>query len=127
MIVGSRNKLGKNNIYALRSKKSIDYAVNEIRRSPIAPFVEALYLYGSCARNEQSYRSDVDLFLELKSDFDAEYYKNDVILLKSAVTPGDMDMPEVDLKVVVGGEWKKNKMLYYQNIIKEGINIWKID
>ena len=72
-------------MYQLHSRKSIEYAVNIIKKSPIAPFVKALYLYGSCVRGEQTYKSDVDLFLELQSDFDTQKYKDDVILLKEGV------------------------------------------
>ena len=112
-------------MYQLHSSKSIEYAVNIIKKSPVAPFVKALYLYGSCARGEQTYGSDVDFFLELKSDFDTQKYKDDVILLKGRVSPADMNMAEVDLKVVIGDEWRKNQMLYYQNILKEGVDIWQ--
>ena len=127
MKVGNRRKINKQNMYQLRSRKSVEYALNVIKNSPVAPFVKALYLYGSCARGEQSYGSDVDLFLELSSDFDTKRYKDDVILLKGKVSPVDINMAEVDLKVVVGDHWKKNQMLYYQNILKEGVDIWQKD
>lgn len=125
MKVGNRRNINKQNIYQLHSSKSIEYAVNVIRKSPVAPFVKALYLYGSCARGEQTYGSDVDLFLELQPDFDTQKYKDDVILLKGRVSPTDINMAEVDLKVVVGDAWRRNQMLYYQNILKEGVNIWQ--
>ena len=67
----------------------------------------------------------MDLFLELQPDFDVQKYKDDIIILKGRVSPTDMNMAEVDLKVVVGDEWKKNQMLYYQNILREGVNIWQ--
>lgn len=123
--VGNRRNIKKQNIYQLHSSKSIEYAVNVIRKSSIAPFVKALYLYGSCARGEQTYGSDVDLFLELQPDFDTKKYKDDVILLKGRVSPTDINMAEVDLKVVVGDDWRRNQMLYYQNILKEGVDIWQ--
>ena len=63
MIVGRKEKaLG---VYKKRSLISINYAIAQIKQSKIAPFVQDLYLYGSCARNEQDYDSDVDLLLEL--------------------------------------------------------------
>lgn len=114
-------------MYQLRIRKSVEYAVNVIKNSPVAPFVKALYLYGSCARGEQRYDSDVDLFLELSPDCDTKKYKDDVILLKGKVSPVDINMAEVDLKVVIGNQWKKNQMLYYQNILKEGVDIWQKD
>lgn len=125
MKIGNRASVSKNGVYQLRSKKSMKYAVDIIKKSPIAPYVKALYLYGSCARNEQTYGSDVDLFLELQPDFDIKKYKDEVILLKGEVSPVSMDMAEVDLKVVVGDSWKRNQMLYYQNILREGVDIWE--
>lgn len=125
MKVGNRRNISQQNIYRLHSSKSIEYAVDIIKKSSVAPFVKALYLYGSCARGEQNYGSDVDLFLELQPDFDVQKYKDDIIILKGRVSPTDMNMAEVDLKVVVGDEWKKNQMLYYQNILREGVNIWQ--
>ena len=125
MKIGNRASVSKHGVYQLRSKKSMKYAVDIIKKSPIAPYVKALYLYGSCARNEQTYGSDVDLFLELQPDFDMKKYKDEVILLKGEVSPVSMDMAEVDLKVVVGDSWKRNQMLYYQNILREGVDIWE--
>lgn len=125
MRVGNRRNISQQDMYRLHSRKSVEYAVDIIRKSPVAPFVKALYLYGSCARGEQIYGSDVDLFLELQPDFDTQKYKDDVILLKGRISPTDMNMAEVDLKVVVGDDWKKNQMLYYQNVLREGVNIWQ--
>lgn len=125
MKVGNRRCLGNDNIYQLRSRRSISYALNIIRRSPVAPYIQALYLYGSCARGEQTYNSDVDLFMVLSPDFNTNKYKNDVILLKSAISPASLEMAEVDLNVAIGDSWKTNQLLYYQNIRSEGIDIWQ--
>ena len=50
----------------------------------------------------------------------AEY----LYLLKSEVSSEELDDAETDLKIVVGDDWKRNKMLYYTNVRKEGIQIW---
>ena len=110
-----------------RSKKSISYAVRQIKESVLAPYIKKLYIYGSCARGEQRYDSDVDLFMELSDEIDLTKYKNDVLFLKTKVSPLDYSLPEVDLKVVVGKAWMKNNMLYYKNVRKEGINIWEAE
>lgn len=125
MIVGNRKRMSISPALVRRSQISINYAVDKIRKSNIAPFVKKLYLYGSCARNEQKYTSDVDLLLELREDFDSLKFKDDIILLKGSVTPSDLNLPEIDLKVVVGDSWRQNKMLYYQNIKTEGIDLWE--
>lgn len=109
-----------------RSQKSIDYAILKIKSSPLSPYVRALYLYGSCARNEQGFKSDVDLFMELDRSIPMPDFKESIILLKSQISPINEELPEIDLKVVIGDSWKNNTMLYYQNIRKDGINLWII-
>lgn len=65
--------------------------------------------------------------MELSDEIDLTKYKNDVLFLKTKVSPLDYSLPEVDLKVVVGKAWMKNNMLYYKNVRKEGINIWEAE
>ena len=125
MIVSGKNSPRVRELYSERSRRAIEYAVREIRASAVAPYVSKLYLYGSCAREEQTYRSDVDLMLELKPTFDISALRDEIILLKSRVNPPQSDMPEIDLKVVVGDEWKDEDTLYFENIKKEGRDIWR--
>lgn len=49
-----------------------------------------------------------------------------MILLKGSVSPSVLDLPDVDLKVVIGDSWKSNNMLYYKNVKMEGINVWEV-
>ena len=65
------------------------------------------------------------LMLELKPTFDISALRDEIILLKSRVNPPQSDMPEIDLKVVVGDEWKDEDTLYFKNIKKEGRDIWR--
>lgn len=123
MIVAKKGKAL--DIYKQKSLLSIEYAITQIKQSKLAPFVQNLYLYGSCARNEQDYDSDVDLLLELSPNIDKKLHFEDMLMLKSKVVPVDDLLPEVDLKIEIGDKWKNNSMLYYQNIRKEGIQIWK--
>ena len=65
------------------------------------------------------------MFLELSDSFRSRPdLKKYIYLLKSEVSSAELDDAETDLKVVVGDEWKKNKMLYYANVRKEGIQVW---
>ncbi|MCD7981981.1 MAG: nucleotidyltransferase domain-containing protein [Clostridiales bacterium] len=112
-------------IKSKRQEQALTYALEQIRKSSVFPYISALYLYGSCARGKEKFSSDVDLFLELKDNFPMKSeLKMDLIRLRSDVSMGDIDNPETDLKIVVGDEWKHNKMLFYKNIRKEGIQIW---
>ena len=40
--------------------------------------------------------------------------------------PVDLTIPEVDLQIVIGHSWAENPMSYYQNVRKDGIQIWKM-
>ena len=125
MIVSGKNSQKIRKVYKERSERAIEYARRQIEESPVAPYLPKLYLYGSCAREEQTYQSDVDLMLELKPTFDINMLRDEIILLKSRVNPAQSDMPEVDLKVVIGNEWEGEHTLYFENIKKEGRNIWQ--
>ena len=73
----------------------------------------------------EKYSSDVDLFLELSESFNSRpELKKYLYLLKSEVSSEELDDAETDLKIVVDDDWKRNKMLYYTNVRKEGIQIW---
>ena len=122
MIVGRKEKVLV--IYKKRSLISINYAIAQIKQSKIAPFVQDLYLYGSCARNEQDYNSDVDLLLELSDDIDLDKYRSDLLILRSKVMPISDDLPEVDLRIEIGDKWKNSSLFFYQNVKKDYISVW---
>lgn len=122
MIVGRKEKALV--IYKKRSLISINYAIAQIKQSKIAPFVQDLYLYGSCARNEQDYDSDVDLLLELSDDIDLDKYRSDLLILRSKVMPISDDLPEVDLRIEIGDKWKNSSLFFYQNVKKDYISVW---
>ena len=110
-------------IRSKRQRNAAEYALRAIQSSCIKPYIKTIYLYGSCARGEEKYSSDVDLFLELSESFRSRpELKKYLYLLKSEVSSEELDDAETDLKIVVGDDWKRNKMLYYTNVRKEGIS-----
>ena len=112
-------------IKSQRHQKALEYALEQIRASSIAPYVNAVYLYGSCARGRETWNSDVDLLLELDEEkYNQSELKIELRILKAEVMTDDVKDPETDLKIVVGEEWKVNTMPFYENIRKEGILIW---
>lgn len=123
MIVGrgSTKKLEK--YYQEKSRGSISYALSAIQKSRLAPYVDAIYLYGSCARCEQNRYSDVDLLLQLTGNTDTKLFHSDIMQLHGAVIPPNPDLPEVDLKVVVGSAWKTSSDLYYRNVRRDGVQL----
>ena len=124
MIVGKRKPVSDDSALGIRSRKSIDYAISQIQNSPLSKYVDSLYLYGSCARREQKFGSDVDLFLVLNDKCSLEQHKSEIFALKGCVTPVKYDLPEVDLTVVIGNDWRQNNLGYYKNIIQDGVSLW---
>ena len=89
------------------------------------PYVEDVILYGSCARKEQNYSSDIDLLLVLSEEFRKnENLMIPLLKLKSQIMTDDIEDPEIDLKIVIGSDWKMNPMQYYKNVKKDGISLW---
>lgn len=125
MLVGKKTSFQVQDIHQNRSKRSIDYAIRQVKKSRLSSFVQKIYVYGSCARKEQSYTSDVDLFIEFAPDFDINTYKDELNDLRGHVSPTDLELPEIDLHVTVGTDWENSSMEYYKNIREEGINIWE--
>lgn len=111
---------------AKRHEAALSEALEGIRKSFIADYVNSIYLYGSYARGDFSWDSDIDLLLVLKEDaLKSREIKREIIWLKGNLTGEDLDAPEIDLKVVFGDGWKGSKDIYYKTILKEGVNIWE--
>ena len=123
MQIQSRKINDKNSTVVKRSHYATQYALRQIKKSPVAPYVTKLLLFGSCARRQQGFSSDVDLLLEVSENI-PEDFRTELVKLRSMVTPVDADAPEVDLRIVIGNAWEKNPMLYYKNISRDGIDIW---
>ena len=46
-------------------------------------------------------------------------------MLKGGISDDDLRAAETDLKVMVGDEWKSSGMLFFENIRREGISVWR--
>ncbi len=109
-----------------RHRKALNYALAAIRKSELAPYVSDVLLYGSCSRGEEKYSSDLDLFIVLIPEYsEKKELRRAMRLLKSEAMTDDINDPEVDLKIVVGNGWENNKMLYYRNVKKDGVSVWR--
>lgn len=118
-------KEGKFQIRSKRQAAALEYALDQLHRSDIAPYIEKVYLYGSCAKGEENWDSDVDIFIQLSETCrDHPEIKKCMILLKGSASTDNIEEPEADLKFVVGPEWRRNSMLYYKNVKKDGVEVW---
>ena len=59
------------------------------------PFVQKVYLFGSCARNTETWGSDVDLFVVV----DDSISDQEIRQLQTSAVPDDFRLPEVDIVV----------------------------
>lgn len=106
-----------------RHETALAYALGVIEGSPLVDFVKELYLYGSFARGDYKYSSDIDLFLVMEED--GKKYHSEIMQLKSDVTDAEnFEGVEVDLKVTFGDAWKESNQFYHKNIRRDGRNIW---
>ena len=97
-----------------RHKNAMTYALKKIQQSPIALYVKNVILYGSCARGEASWGSDVDLCVFLNEDVrKLSNYTQIIHLLKGTISQDDAHSAETDIKFVIGDEWKDSGLLYF--------------
>lgn len=105
--------------------KSMQHALNTLRQSSIAPYITSVYLYGSSARGDYKYSSDIDLFVVLDKDVPIDIARPEMFRLKGIISPANINDVPVDLHATIGSEWETGTSLYYKNIRKEGVDIWQ--
>lgn len=109
-----------------RHQDAIYYAINQLKDYPLAPYIEAIYLYGSCARGEEKWSSDVDLCIILKESVKTVHkYSPLMHTMKGILSDDKIDSVEVDAKIFIGDEWKTSKTLFCENLRKDGKMIWQ--
>lgn len=102
------------------------FALDAIKQSPLYPFLQRIILFGSCARGEERFDSDVDLLLV----FDAEIknvpdYRRMYRALRVAASSDELYAAETDLKLAIGNAWETSNETIYHCIRKDGICVWE--
>lgn len=109
-----------------RHEKAIQYALRQIKLSPLYPFAKEIILFGSCARKEECFNSDVDLFLVLSEEVrQTGDFARKCRALKSGVTTDEIADAETDLKICIGDKWETSNDTIYVCIRKDGVSLWK--
>lgn len=107
-------------------KSALDYTTSALHQSPVVPYIQDVILFGSYAKKSYNKESDIDLLLILNPEIkNNKEYKIPLRLLRSEVNTDNINNPEIDLKIVFGSEWKTNRLLFFKNIKKDGISVWK--
>lgn len=108
-----------------RHLTALKYAKTRIAKSPLSKYVKDVILYGSTARGQAEFLSDVDLLMVLDDKIKSYKRYDDVIkCLKGNISTDDYSLPEADLHVVFNESWENNNSAYFYNIRKEGFSIW---
>lgn len=71
--------------------KSLEQVLNQIITYDR---VNSIYLFGSCVRNEETYRSDVDIACFIDGDMDTKLLRE----IRSII-PDEFRLPEVDINI----------------------------
>lgn len=103
-----------------RHSQALANALGVLNEPRFKEYIDAIYLYGSCARNEYKYSSDVDLFVRVKKDT-----PNKILMaMRSEVVSSDIALPDVELKFG-NSEIFSSSAQFNENIEREGILLWE--
>ncbi len=107
---------------SLRHKKGL---VDILYKIVQYPEIDEIYLYGSCARSQEKYASDIDLFCCLNIPYKNEYGK---LIRQINLTDKPLDLPDIDFNYIFN-EYTFNdivnfKQSYYKHVHEEAILLW---
>lgn len=102
-----------------RHEQSLLYALDVLGKGHYKKYIRAIYLYGSCARGEQKFSSDVDLFLFLDRDMPDRLIRE----MRLEVIP-HYTLPEVELKISKTEEFSSSYH-FNKNIKRDGMLLWE--
>lgn len=103
-----------------RHTEALNYAIEHLK--PYKVYIDEIILYGSCARHEQKYNSDVDIFIALRDNVSHKIIRE----MRDAVQPLDYNLPEVELKFGRKDSYSVSKQ-FEKNIKTDGRILWKRD
>lgn len=103
-----------------RHQQSLEYALRVLTGERFGPHIEAIYLYGSCARGQQKYNSDVDLLVKVAESTSPRLMRK----MCAEATPDAAELPPVELKFSAGQEFSSSRQ-FNENIKREGKLIWE--
>ena len=101
-----------------RHDQSIEYAMS-VLLGDYSDYLQEIRLFGSCARGQQRYRSDVDLLIVVSEGTPPRIMRQ----MRAAATPEDDTLPAVDLKFSTGPEYSTSAQ-FNRNIMEEGRTLW---
>lgn len=104
-----------------RHQKAIEFALKKIKESPLSKYVVEVVLFGSVARNEERFDSDIDLLLVLNEQ--ARAMKKDISYLKGNISSDEIEDAEADLKITFNKDWRNSMETIFLCIKMDGVDI----
>lgn len=100
-----------------RQLRAIKDCVAIIRKTGFS--IQEIILFGSCARSESRYESDIDLLVIVEK----MPVTKDILLIKAKLNE---QIPiDVDLKIVSAEIFLKNDDFFLNNIKRDGVILWQ--
>ena len=103
-----------------RHEQSLQYALKVLKSSIFSPYIKKIYLYGSYARKEQNYQSDVDLLIFITESTPTQM----IAKMRHAVISEDYTLPEVELKFTKSDRFSSSYQ-FNKNIERDAILLWE--
>ena len=112
-------------LLSARHENALRYALDVIKTSDLCQYTKALYVYGRCARHEETYDDDLELMLVLAEEVEhmPRYYSL-ICQLMNDVTDPTLFCVRTDLEVVTDDDWNSIESNHFNNIKSEGIEVW---
>ena len=125
MEANRKHNEAKNPIRSNRQQEILNNAIKQLQASGTEKYISAVYLYGSCARGEERWDSDVDLFVQLTEDIrEIDNHYRMLRELKTAARSEDCGVPAVDMHFYIGTDWTHCNSAFFKEIKRDGVRIW---
>lgn len=102
-----------------RHEQSLLYALDVLKTETYKRYLKSVYLFGSCAKGNPRFHSDVDIFIFVDEDMPKHLIRK----LRSEIVPDSDDMPEVDLQISKCAA-PTSSTQFNKNFERDGILLW---
>ena len=111
-----------------RHQRTLHKYISHVLKNEFIKYINKIYLYGSCARNEQTFYSDIDLFIVLKENIsDDEFWKVKSVLSGECMlcVSDAANDADIDIHYTKNSEWYSANDFFYEQIRKDCILLWE--
>ena len=111
-----------------RHQRTLHQYISSVLSNEFVKYINKIYLYGSCARNEQTFYSDIDLFIVLKENInDDEFWKVKSVLSGECMlcVSDAANDADIDIHYTKNSEWYSTNDFFYEQIRKDCILLWE--